>query len=154
MKRIIVCGGRNYCNHAVIRTAIEALWRKHGPFTLVHGDCKGADRTAASVALDFNDQLFSESGSDDHSIIIEEHPADWGEHGKSAGFIRNRRMASLGADGCVAFPGGRGTANMVATARAHGIPVWDLQNVGSLRKAVKPKPVGILRTQTDPRGGA
>jgi len=32
-------------------------------------------------------------------------------------------MADAGADLCIAFPGGRGTADMVRRARAAGIPV-------------------------------
>lgn len=127
--RIIVCGGRDYENEAVIARAIRLLFEKHGPFVLVNGGCSGADRTAHYLAEKLNEEMFRHTGGWDESITFEVHPADWGAHGKAAGPIRNRKMASLGAVGCVAFPGRRGTADMVRAAKEHGIPVWDLRNV-------------------------
>lgn len=128
MKRFIVCGGRQYTNWQVIEKALWAIHRKHGPFVLVHGDCEGADRTAEQVAEVIN-AVNEDAGFDEELIVIERHCADWNTHGKAAGPMRNRHMASLGADGCVAFPGQRGTASMVDIAKNHGIPVWDLRGV-------------------------
>ena len=125
--RIIVCGGRQYTNRVVIERALWALLRKHGPFVLVHGDCRGADRTAEAMA-DIINAVEEDNGGDPESIEVERHPADWRAHGRRAGPLRNRHMASLGAIGCVAFPGQRGTASMVDIAKNHGIPVWDLRN--------------------------
>lgn len=45
-------------------------------------------------------------------------------NGKAAGPIRNQRMLDEGKpDLVVAFPGGRGTADMVRRAKAAGVPV-------------------------------
>lgn len=54
--------------------------------------------------------------------------ADWERHGKSAGPIRNREMLTVrfGVDILVAFPGGKGTADCVAQARALGIKVLEV----------------------------
>lgn len=53
--------------------------------------------------------------------------ADWHTHRRAAGPIRNRRMIEEGKpDLVVAFPGGRGTANMVAQARKAGIDVIEV----------------------------
>jgi len=112
----------------VIERALWALLRKHGPFVLVHGNCRGADQTAENMA-DLINAVEEDNGGDPESITFERHRADWKTHGKRAGPLRNRHMASLGAVGCVAFPGQRGTADMVRTAQEHGIPVWDLRNV-------------------------
>lgn len=55
--------------------------------------------------------------------------ADWHTHGRAAGPIRNRRMIEEGKpDLVVAFPGGRGTANMVNQARAAGIEVREVES--------------------------
>lgn len=52
------------------------------------------------------------------------HPADWDAHGRAAGPIRNKKMAQGGLSGLVAFPGGRGTANMVKECKLAGVPIW------------------------------
>ena len=51
-------------------------------------------------------------------------PANWQKPGKAAGPIRNRQMIEQGKpDIVIAFPGGRGTANMVLQSMHAGIPV-------------------------------
>jgi ABC-type Fe3+-hydroxamate transport system substrate-binding protein len=45
------------------------------------------------------------------------------KYGPSAGPIRNGRMLEYKPDLVIAFPGGRGTANMVKQARKAGIAV-------------------------------
>jgi UDP-N-acetylmuramoylalanine-D-glutamate ligase len=51
-------------------------------------------------------------------------PADWKTHGKAAGPKRNRQMLDdAKPDLVVAFPGGRGTDDMVNKAKSRGVPV-------------------------------
>lgn len=45
------------------------------------------------------------------------------EHWK-VGPKRNRKMLELKPDGVVAFPGGRGTMDMIRAATEAGVPVW------------------------------
>lgn len=108
--RILVTGGRTYIAYRTIRDVLRE-YDTDPPPTLVHGAASGADRTAAQVAT--------------HVLgwPVEEHPADWHQHGRAAGPIRNQHMVSLGADILIAFPGGKGTADMVRRAQAAGIPV-------------------------------
>lgn len=111
--RIIVTGGRDYTDAQTVARTLTAYQAKHpGPHTLVHGGATGADTMAAAVA---------------HTLgwEVEVHYADWELHGRGAGPIRNQKMADTGADGLIAFPGGRGTANMIGCARRAGIPVWE-----------------------------
>ncbi len=57
----------------------------------------------------------------------EVYEADWHEHGRAAGPIRNARMIAEGRpDLVIAFPGGRGTADMVSRARKAGIEVREV----------------------------
>jgi len=59
-------------------------------------------------------------------------PAPWNRAGKPAGMMRNMRMAkgltlapyaTLPLDVLVAFPGGRGTANMIRESRKLGVEI-------------------------------
>ena len=62
---------------------------------------------------------------------IEEFPANWAKHGNMAGPIRNQAMLVKGKpDLVLAFPGGRGTADMVNRARVSKVPV-ELCDVGA-----------------------
>lgn len=57
-----------------------------------------------------------------NGIEVARFPADWHTHGRAAGPIRNQQMLDEGKlDLVVAFPGGRGTADMVRRAKAAGI---------------------------------
>lgn len=54
-------------------------------------------------------------------------PADWKRYGRGAGPVRNQQMIEEGgADGCIAFPGGRGTADMVRRAKNAGLDVIEV----------------------------
>ena len=56
---------------------------------------------------------------------------DWEKHGRAAGPIRNKLMLDEGRpDLVVAFPGGRGTANMVKQASAASVEVIEVRREG------------------------
>lgn len=59
-----------------------------------------------------------------NSRPIIEFPADWDEHGKAAGPIRNKQMADY-ATHLIAFPskGSKGTRNMIKLAKEAGLVV-------------------------------
>ena len=110
--RILVCGGRDYANISAVRHALGSLHAKRGITLIIEGGAMGADRIARewAIASGIQHQTFS---------------ADWKAHGKAAGPLRNDRMIAEGMPvGVVAFPGGRGTADMANKARAAGVKVW------------------------------
>lgn len=109
---VIVCGGRDYTDTIWIRRALWHLADLGLVTAIRHGACKtGADYRADEAA-----QLAR--------IPREPMPADWSQ-GRKAGPLRNQAMIDRGgATLVVAFPGGRGTADMVRRAEAAGIPVW------------------------------
>lgn len=79
---------------------------------IVHGACpKGADAMADALAKQWG-------------VTVETHPADWGLHGRRAGFVRNAEMAELGADVCLAFNhnNSNGTKMMADLTQKAGIP--------------------------------
>lgn len=111
-KRIIVCGGRDYADYPTLDQVLNVATSSHrGNVVIVEGGARGADTLAHRWALS-------------NGVQVETHSADWKTYGKSAGPIRNRAMLAAGADLVVAFPGGRGTADMVAIAEKEGVPVF------------------------------
>jgi hypothetical protein len=125
---IVLCtGGRDYVDREHVFGTLDAIHAGtvyapplaegiHGIATLVHGGAGGADRIAERWAIE-------------RGVTIETYPADWTKYGKGAGPRRNTAMAArLVALGhwrglVVAFPGARGTANMVAQARGKRLVV-------------------------------
>lgn len=80
---------------------------------IISGAATGAD----SVALDF---------AKDNWLSFKEYPAEWSKHGKAAGPIRNAEMLEKeNVTNVMAFPGGKGTADMIKKAKDRGIPILD-----------------------------
>lgn len=117
--RVLVCGGRDYNNAGVVWHSLTDLAERHGPLFIIQGGATGADTLAKEWA-----QITSSENI--------EFPAEWEKHGKAAGPIRNKRMIVEGKpDLVVAFPGGKGTANMVKLAEEAGIKVLKIETVSS-----------------------
>ncbi len=113
-RRVIVCGGRRYADTQVVDESLAALLVSTD--IVVTGGASGADRLAKEWA-------------EAHGLRTETYPAQWTRFGNAAGPIRNRYMASLGVDAVVAFPGGRGTADMIRVASELGVPVHRVGDV-------------------------
>lgn len=112
--RVLVTGGRDFNDPDLLNNALDQLHQQHHFTTLVHGDAKGADRLAHQWATNNN-------------VPTEPHPANWKKHGKAAGPIRNREMLDTKPELVVAFPGGKGTADMTRQATNAGIQVVTVQ---------------------------
>lgn len=111
-KTLIVCGNRDYSDSRAVFRALDRVRAKYGVAKIKHGGARGADALAGRWA-------------EECGVPVEVFDADWEQHGKRAGPIRNQAMADSGADGCIAFPGGRGTADMIQRATEAGIKVWE-----------------------------
>lgn len=123
-KRAIICGGRNYARTDIqdltptdcLKKICEAIslcafLDMMGFTSIIEGGAKGADRAARTWAIARN-------------ISYETFNANWTEEGRAAGPIRNARMLEEGdPDIVIAFPGGRGTSNMMDAAGKRGIAV-------------------------------
>lgn len=114
-ERVLVCGGRDFNDRDFVWNSLCELDASHGPFQVViHGCATGADQEAMGWA----------------QCLGRKHTpfrADWRTHGKAAGPLRNQRMLDEGKPALViAFPGGRGTADMVRRAKSAGLPVIEL----------------------------
>lgn len=113
--RIVVTGGRDFTDKAMVNRALAAVHAKHGIDLLIQGGANGADLLCAEWAWD-------------RGIPVGTFNADWRTLGKRAGPIRNQQMIDEGKpEAAVAFPGGRGTADMIARLESASIPVWKLR---------------------------
>lgn len=112
--RVLVCGGRDFRDKMYGWGWLQAIHLKRGITAIIEGGATGADALAAAWA-----KL--------EGVPTERFPADWKAHGRAAGPIRNQQMIDEGKpDLVVAFPGGRGTADMVRRAKKAGIPVREI----------------------------
>lgn len=114
----LVCGGRDFADKAMFDNAMGDLIHMKGcPRAIIHGGAPGADSLAHLWAAR-------------HGTTGIAFPADWNKHGKAAGPIRNQEMIDHGKPNLVvAFPGGRGTADMVQKAKTAGIDVAEIKPV-------------------------
>lgn len=112
--RLVVCGGRDYQDSVKVERVLEMAHQsaqRHGfELVLIEGGASGVD-------------AFAHRWAHRKGVRQETFAADWKAFGKAAGPLRNRRMLEAGADLVLAFPGGKGTADMVRQARRAGVQV-------------------------------
>jgi hypothetical protein len=106
---ILVCGGRAYRDKAFLEHALDMITGARSVSVLIEGGALGADRLAREWAVK-------------NGVHVATVNALW-SRGKGAGLARNRAMLALRPDYVVAFPGGRGTQNMMAQAERAGVRV-------------------------------
>lgn len=131
---VLVTGGRKYLNFWLIWRTLDDLHNVHKFVKLVHGRGGNTDMSADAWAKQ-------------HGVPVKDYPAAWNdvlhpeavvrkrrdgsEYNVVAGFWRNQQMIDEEDVGLVvAFPGGKGTADMVARARRAGIPVIEVSEDG------------------------
>jgi len=114
--KVLVCGGRRFGKTEPEMALMEnVLYLAHSQFhidLLIQGGAPGADKYAILWALR-------------HGVKALTFPADW-SRGKKAGPLRNQEMINERPDLVIAFPGGRGTADLLSRAKACGVKrIWE-----------------------------
>ena len=126
--RVLVCGSRDWTDGQVVETVLMgATVNLQTEHVIIEGGARGAD----SHAADFATRL-KRHPKFGHPGAHEQYPADWKQHGKAAGAIRNQRMLDQGRpdvvfafkDGYDPASGRGGTEDMVRRAKAYGIPCY------------------------------
>jgi len=111
---VLVCGGRTYNNKETIYEVLSSIHKETPISVLIHGAAKGADTLAGCWARENN-------------IKEKQYPALWNTYGKAAGSIRNQKMLDDNTvELVIAFPGGKGTADMVERAKKANIEVREI----------------------------
>lgn len=117
--KVLVCGGRRFGvgdegRRLFMFRTLAGLHERHHFTAIIEGGAPGADASAAT----FGKQ---------HGIPVMTFKPDWDQYGRAAGPIRNREMLERGKpDMVIAFPGGRGTADMIEAANEAGVPVTEI----------------------------
>lgn len=113
----IICGGRDFSDEQMFNNAMADILQLRGcPRLVVHGGACGVDALADAWATRM-------------AITLSMEAADWALHGKAAGPIRNQKMLEKYKPNVViAFPGGKGTADMVRRGHAaEGVDVIEIK---------------------------
>lgn len=113
--RVLVCGGRRYgldpAERREVYYVLQGLHERHRIAAIIEGGAPGADASAAAFAQQ-------------EGVPLLTFRPDWDTYGKAAGPRRNQRMLDEGKpDVVLAFPGGKGTADMARRAMAAGVEV-------------------------------
>ena len=116
--RVLVCGGRKFDDLPFLDKSLDQLHADLRITMIIHGGANGAD-TMAHFWAGVN------------GVPIEVYHANWKRDGRAAGPIRNQKMLDHGKpDAVAAFPGGRGTADMIRRAIKASIPIYTYQRIG------------------------
>mmetsp|Transcript_68560 Transcript_68560/g.161171 ORF Transcript_68560/g.161171 Transcript_68560/m.161171 type:complete len:173 (+) Transcript_68560:67-585(+) len=106
---VLVSGSRNWSDRSIVHSQLtriaQTLPKEKGTPLLVHGNCRGLDLLAASVALELKWEVSAQ-------------PAEWSKLGRRAGPIRNQQMLDeFSPDICLAFPFSTSTGGTVDMIR-------------------------------------
>ena len=115
--RVLVCGGRGFYNKLLLKRILDAIHAETPITCIIQGGANGADWLAKHWATAYG------------GMPQEEYKADWLGQGRSAGPKRNAIMLKASRpDLVVAFPGGKGTADMTKKARVAGVKVMEIKD--------------------------
>jgi hypothetical protein len=98
--RCLVTGSRDWADEGAVYAALDAVWSGavgggYAGLIVVHGAAKGADRMSY--------RWYRSRARRGWAVAHEAHSAQWSEHGRRAGIVRNQAMVRLGADVVLAF---------------------------------------------------
>jgi len=112
--RVLVCGGRDYPDQARVWKTLQEIHDETPIERIIQGGATGADAWAMTWGHTAE-------------VPVRTYEADWKKFGRRAGPIRNQVMLEEQSPTLVvAFPGGKGTADMVRRALKAGITTMQI----------------------------
>ena len=107
--KIIIAGGRDFDDFDFLCEKVDKILSRQQEIEIVSGCARGADKLGERYA-----EL--------RGYPVKRFPADWGNHGRAAGYIRNEEMAEY-SDALIAFWDGKskGTQHMIRIAEEQGL---------------------------------
>lgn len=116
---IIISGQDDYQDRDRVFAALDLAYSRKPITLLVHGAALDP-RKGELIGVD----RWADEWARARGVAVESNPADRATWGRSAEAMRNKQMCERGAHGCIAFPGGAGTACTGKHATWFEIPVW------------------------------
>ena len=110
--KVLCCGSRGWGRSDLVMDTLQNDLNPFERHVILHGAASGADLDAGEAAHELGYE-------------VRAFPADWKQHGRSAGPIRNRMMLDQDPDLVFAFWDGksRGTLDTITEATRRGIRV-------------------------------
>jgi hypothetical protein len=130
--RVLVCGGRDYADQDKVFEVLDYINQNRSKITLlIHGAATGADALGRewAKARGIEDDPYPALWTwlEAPNAVIKRR-RDGTAYNANAGPDRNAKMLLVGKpDAVVAFPGGRGTNDMMERARINGVRVWEVR---------------------------
>jgi hypothetical protein len=109
--KVIIAGGRDFDDFDLLCKKVDKILSRQDEIEIVSGTARGADKLGERYA-----EL--------RGYDIKRFPADWGNNGRAAGYMRNEDMADY-SDALIAFWDGssKGTLHMIDTASERGLKI-------------------------------
>lgn len=134
MRRLLVCGGRTFAAEvdgkpmALVLRERQFMREILHPLLIDRFDMDVAVITGGAPGAD----TYAEQIADELTLPIVRHKANWKRAGNAAGPMRNQLMLEEWKPTMiVAFPGGRGTADMIRRSTVAGIEVKRFEERGA-----------------------
>lgn len=111
---VIIAGGRDFFDYGRLCNACDKILQNFQDIKIISGHAHGAD-------------MLGETYAKERGFPLTVFPADWGAHGKKAGFIRNGEMAKHG-NVLIAFwdKKSKGTKHMIGMAKKNKLLVFTI----------------------------
>lgn len=113
-RRLLVCGSRTITDKNWIYSQIEVYWYEnlacYSDPIMIEGAAREIDLIAKAYAVE-------------NDWEIEEYPADWDKHGRSAGYIRNDIMVKKADEVLILWDGkSKGTKHSINLCKKYNKP--------------------------------
>ena len=111
MFKVIIAGSRDFSDIELMEKKCDIILKDKLNVEVVSGTCRGADKLG---------ELYAKK----RGYTVKQFEAKWAEFGKSAGYLRNTKMAEY-ANALIAFWDGesKGTKHMIDRATKMGLQV-------------------------------
>ena len=111
--KVIIAGSRDFNDYDLLCKICDYMLQNQNPndIEIVSGTARGADQLGEQYARE-------------RGYFIHQFSAQWDVYGRSAGYIRNRKMAEY-ADALIAFWDGesKGTEHMINLAKEYKLKI-------------------------------